>query len=455
MVSLLRISISLLLLTYATIFAFVEESHAETTVNQHGLDLAKWLHDKGGFMSDKLEIRRRIPDDPKSPSGVFAVKDISPSEKIFHFPRQSYLRVPETQVLKFNAEEYMDKIKDLEDDDQVYEVYIEEMDQADMDVYYDNCCLLVKRLMEEIQLYRTSPSSSEFAPYIRYLEETQKKGQLPATYSQAGKALLRKIQGISESSDDFGGHKAISPNFRMAPLPPVDLVDWIDQRFVNKGCINANDTYAYHAAELTIQRGFDLELIPIWDMVNHDIGERINVETNSLRSEEGLIVWAKQHITAGDEILYTYNHCTDCSEIGLEWGTPGIYRDFGFIEDYPQEWPFLDQDVYSTIVRNQENQDRFSAVFYSEIDGDEVHLYGPNASGLLFFEEQLSRLQCLEIDTEINRIASPIEQVMIRKFYSSLKTAIATVIHDGKQNLEEQRMNNSEVASPSLGDDEL
>lgn len=437
-------------------FATAEESLKEDAVLQHGRDLALWLNNKGGYISDKLEIRRRIPGDPKSPSGVFAVKDIAPNEVIFRFPRHSYLHVPNDQVLITNLDHYKDKIKDYEDDDEAYEQFILEMDRAEMDIYFDNCCLLVKRLLAEIMLYRTSPSSSEFEPYIRYLEETQPRGQLPVAYSHEGRALLRKIQGIiaenlKSSSSTNTGKQFFSPNFGLSPLPPFDLVDWIEERFVKRGCFHKDDTDAYHAAELTIQRGFDLELIPIWDMVNHETIELVNVETNSLRSKEGLVVHAKHHIYAGDEILYTYNHCTDCSEVGVEWGTPGIYRDFGFVEDYPQEWPFLDQEVYATIIRDEQNPNQFKATFYSELVDGELEEYGPDETALRFFDEQLSRLQDINVQEELQAVPSSFERSMIEKFYSSLVTAIKIVINAGVEMLDED----DEEEGDALLDDEL
>jgi hypothetical protein len=69
---------------------------------------------------------------------------------------------------------------------------------------------------------------------------------------------LRKIQGIEE------GDKTVSEFYGTSPLPPEDLVDWIDTKFVQEGCLEPDDMEAYHAVALAVQRGFDLEYIPIW-----------------------------------------------------------------------------------------------------------------------------------------------------------------------------------------------
>lgn len=394
-------------------------------------------------MSSKLEIRRRVPGDQTSPAGVFAVEDIAPEEIVLHIPHHLYLNVPADQVLTWsvNEEEFFEISQDYENDKtdkHTYREHLLAMEKAEMDIYYTNSCRLVHRLLNETKLYRSSPLDTEFAPYIAYLEETQRVGQLPAAYSTEGKALLRKIQGIASAEqstdDDFW-----SPHFGKSPLPPLNLVDWIDENFVERGCFDADDAEAYHAAELIIQRGFDLELIPIWDMVNHEVAHRVNVETNSLRSDEGLIVHARQRIKAGEELLYTYHYCTDCNNDGFWLGSPGIYRDFGFLEEYPQEWPFQDQEVYAQIWRDSVNPDRYNATFYTKEDIAVVeewtanllnvsHTCSPDGEDLVFFKEQLRRLQSLDLESELHKVSSEYEVIMIRQYYNALVIAISSVI---------------------------
>eukprot|EP00957_Ditylum_brightwellii_P008684 659171-Ditylum_brightwellii.AAC.1 len=89
-------------------------------------------------------------------------------------------------------------------------------------------------------------SESEFAPYTEYIM-TQQRGQLPATWSKAGKDALRAVA--------FQGS---------------DIVDWITDRFGENGenhCVSDKDEE--HAMALSVQRGYDSALIPIWDMFNH------------------------------------------------------------------------------------------------------------------------------------------------------------------------------------------
>jgi len=175
--------------------------------------------------------------------------------------------------------------------------------------------------------------------------------------------------------------------------------------------------------------------VVLQDMHNHDIRERWNVETNSIRSPEGLIVTSTKTIQRGEEILYTYNYCTDCFDMGDILGTPGIYRDFGFLEEYPQYWPFLDQKVYATIDQLDDGklQARFEA--YSEV----------NAESLIFFKTQLMRLMSIDIETEIQSLTSSLEVYMVRRFYESLKGAILAVIEAGEMNSSHENGTGSEL----------
>ncbi len=215
---------------------------------------------------------------------------------------------------------------------------------------------------------------------------------------------------------------------------------------------------AHHAVALVVQRGFDLELIPVWDMVNHDVRQRVNIETNSVRSSEGLIVWAKKPITAGEEIFYSYNYCVDCENLGAEWGTPALYRDFGFLEGFPQEWPFLDQEIFSRIQQergSKKDLNVFSALLFPRVvdsdyekddddDADELEqLFVPklNDESLNFFHTHLIRLKNLDLPLELEQVSLPHERHMIQEYFNSLLIAISSVVEAGNDgHLQKQEM---------------
>lgn len=365
----------------------------------HAQALIDWVNSaEGGFVSDKIELRRQNPDDPNSYFGAFAVRDIGEGEHVMTIPLERYIAL--------TPDEKQDEPLYVENDE-TYNLTLA------MEIYYGNVCRLAHKLLDAITEYRNAPDQSSHAPFLRYLEETQSKGQIPATYSPAGKMLLREILSTGMETNDA-----------YSTLPPRHLVDWIDRHFVDTGCIQANDSNAYHAVAMTIQRGYDTAFIPVWDMVNHDNG-RLNLGTNSIHSPEGIRVWATEPIAAGQELFATYNYCTECNDVGDDWGTPGIFRDFGFVEE-DQWWPFEELGVYFGLVYSKFNSDNVKVTFDRDNSTGEAK-YIPNSTSLDFFREQLVRLDGIEINTKTRGILAN-EAYMISEYYQSLKFALSSVI---------------------------
>ena len=380
------------------------EAQPVTTVSDPVLDIAtsmrQWMTNGGGFVNEKVEIRRRVSGDSTSPLGVFVLQEIEEKEPLFHVPHHLYIRLRDDEIIVTPIYDEGERVrKELKD-------------------YYDSTCILAQRLMNETKKYRNSPSSTRFEPYIRYLEETQPMGQIPATFSTQGKHVLRMIQDTSPSESFLGA----------SFMRRLDMVDWIDNHMVKKGCFDAHDTDSYHAAALTIQRGFDNDLVPVWDFVNHDVLERVNVETNAIRDEGGFRVWASRKILEGEELLYSYNYCEDCLSEGDERGTPGILEDFGFVEGYPQLWPFPDRLVQAKISEKREESGRFEATF---VISNENGLHAPSWEDIDFFIHHLHRLRSLGIASMLELVESSYERATIARYYDSMLIALSSMLHRG------------------------
>lgn len=325
-----------------------------------------WVRSRGGFFSDKMEMRPVDPDDPSSPFGVFAKQDI--------FAKERLLNVPHSCFIGLWGDEALDNPhSDPEDEEE------------DVPWYWENICRVSKKLMKEMRLGK----DSDFAPFIAYLK-TQQKGQIPATWSQDGKNLLRTVLGE-------GGSKIYGNNI----LPPRDAVDWIDKHFKQTGCIDPDDPFEEHAVALTIQRGYDKFLIPIWDMFNHQNGPLLNTENDSMYAGGGIEVRASKTIHAGEEIYTTYNECLDCNDQTDYWGSPEILRDFGFVEQDPQIWVIDSDDFYIWFEKEIDEDTGEPEIFFMEeedwyLDEQGVMQDGrPNEAGIIFLKEQLKRLQIL------------------------------------------------------------
>lgn len=121
--------------------------------------------------------------------------------------------------------------------------------------------------------------------------------------------------------------------------------------------------------------------------VNHDNG-RINTENDSMYEREGLKVRASKDLKAGDQIYATYDKCVDCLNVQYMWGTSEILKDFGFVEDYPHRYVYMDQEIWFEI----HNENDSLTVQWDERDDDD---YYPEVteSGLEFLKEELSRIQ--------------------------------------------------------------
>lgn len=334
-------------------------------------NVVDWLRSQGGFFNENLSIQRIDQSDMNSPLGVFATKDIDPEERLIEVPNKCYISIPDSaRVGEEDSEENM----------------------------YHNICHLGHTLIKEMNL----GTKSFFLPYITYLEKTQKPGQIPAGWSEAGKEMLRKVATSGS-----------------------DLVDWIDTAFGDKECIDPDDPLKRYALEIVRQRAYDVSFIPIWDMVNHDNG-RINVVHDGHFKGDGVKVRALKKIRAGEQLFCSY----DMYGENDDWGTPEILRDFGFNENYPQRWVWPDPDIWFEL-----HEKKNAGV----TSGLEVHWY-PGVGGdinpghkreIHFLTEELKRLQEVKrkyLDESQRGSIPDHEWSTILRFHRDFTVAVANVI---------------------------
>jgi hypothetical protein len=310
----------LMLALFSTSIVMVDAAKETTTTNanatmeQHVKEMVTWLRENNGYFNDKLEIRpadlsstNPTSTSPTSSSfGIFAKQAISKNERLLEIPSKLILDVPE----------------ELQEEEQEYGGQL---------------CELAHIMLEQMEL---GPKSF-FAPYMNYLKQhKQPLHQLPATWSEPAKNLMRRVLGeIERGATD---------------LPPSDMVDFIEDDFGSIPCFgeqekneegNLNDPKEWQpiaALIVSLQRGWDsLEvLIPLYDMIRHSNDpDALNMEMTSDHETDALQVKASRTIAAGEELYVSYDDCFDCNDI--LWGTPEILRDFGFVESYPRTF-YLD-----------------------------------------------------------------------------------------------------------------
>jgi len=184
--------------------------------------------------------------------------------------------------------------------------------------YAHNLCSLAMALHEELQ----KGSSSDFAPYVEYLL-AQPRGQIPATWSEVGKQLYREMA-----------------------MPNDDIVDWIQADHVGPDkCWDVVNETIELALALTVQRGFDLFMIPLWDFTSHtseldkqNVGAFWSTDAN----DENLTIMSITDIPEGGELVFNYWQYSGTRKTSERYvhaqGVLQTLADFGFVENYPQRW---------------------------------------------------------------------------------------------------------------------
>jgi len=265
------------------------EDVAAMNVN-HGARQVDWVRTNGGFVTDKIEIRKLTHVDNSHSYGVFAVQDIDESDLLLTIPRSCLLQT-----------------------------------------FEDDSCDTVDLLAREMR----KGDKSFWEPYISYLK-TQPYGQLPSLWSDAGKEALSYITWqlfeTEEEEEEW---------FQVLPPQGLD-----DSKFV--GCRNLEDEktpfWDKLAAMLVHQRGWDEVMIPVYDLMSHrndgfDQQHKNTREVHSVHNADLPVqVEASRKIKAGEEIYTSYDSCLDCGARKHGYGTPEIFRDYGFVEVYPQRF---------------------------------------------------------------------------------------------------------------------
>ena len=92
-------------------------------------DIISWVRSMGGFISEKIEFRRRDRNDDTSPFGVFASDDFKALEHIMTIPHDCYIHIWDQGVENMELE----------------------TEEATLNAYRNNLLKLSQRLGEEME----------------------------------------------------------------------------------------------------------------------------------------------------------------------------------------------------------------------------------------------------------------------------------------------------------------
>jgi spermidine synthase/S-adenosylmethionine/arginine decarboxylase-like enzyme len=287
------------LLLSSNIFVFVNSDGGDDpSIKRIQDDLTEWLNSlPGGYFNPKQEIRlvdSSSNGDGESFYGVFAREKISEGEVLNLVPWEYIL----------NDEEADPTLAEADDPDGAMR------------------CGTARNLAIEMKNVETS----KFGPYIRYLMK-QPRGVLPSAWSKKGRDLLEEVLGGA-------GQK----------IPPKEASSWLEDDWFDSCHADPNDELGAHAAMQLISRGDDELLIPVYDMYNHRNGNWHNTRMKLNRGVNHQVS-ARRDIEPGEQIHNSYNMCDACGGRKDSYGTPEIFRDYGFVEEFPQRWDFEDMNI--------------------------------------------------------------------------------------------------------------
>mmetsp|Transcript_31660 Transcript_31660/g.76636 ORF Transcript_31660/g.76636 Transcript_31660/m.76636 type:complete len:1136 (+) Transcript_31660:547-3954(+) len=281
---------------------------------------------------------------------------------------------------------------------------------------------------------KTTSDSGLFAVYIQFLKATidQVLPRMPSLWSANGKALLDEMLHDPSIDDDNS-------------LPPHGATE-----FFNLQCLDTSNPNDILAMATALGRGWDVAITPVYDFIRHDNrDEKINIENTSLKAgKNGFTVKASDPIAKGEQLYHSFDRCVDCGDAPEVWGTPEIFRDKGFIEDYPQRFhfggfgvmPVISLDIDQVGI-NEEGEPILSAEWIFE----QFPIYGSYFGGTRFMKEHLERLEDFVKDVLLPAKGSlpDYELEAILDYYDALRQAMTLGVQMAEQEYWEQQIDYS------------
>jgi hypothetical protein len=367
--------------------------------------LVRWIRQEGGFFNDKQEFRRAIPGDPSSPFGIFVASPIPEGEVL--------VRIPWKNVLTAGLDEF-----DTGLHCHTIRLLFDEMTRVGQQEGHDTTTT-------------TTTSSSDFLPYIQYLQSLPPV-DIPSTWSKAARGLLERMLS------------------RGTALPPKYATTWVSHDWLRDCEGSSNSAEQIQAAMLVLTRGDDDVLIPIYDLYNHRNGKWFNTRANVVEHVKYELT-ASRDLQTGEEIYNSYNHCTQCYNRHLNYGTAEIFRDYGFVEQYPQRWIFAKHHIAFDLDVNEEEDGTLELVFLEDPPFHDTfrvtqealdflqqqsnrlqQFYKESLEPLLLLQETSSSSSSTSTEKDDDATIKPSELESIVQYYEALSRALQMAVQAGK-----------------------
>eukprot|EP00527_Entomoneis_sp_CCMP2396_P005369 CAMPEP_0198137724 /NCGR_PEP_ID=MMETSP1443-20131203/1179_1 /TAXON_ID=186043 /ORGANISM="Entomoneis sp., Strain CCMP2396" /LENGTH=445 /DNA_ID=CAMNT_0043799245 /DNA_START=37 /DNA_END=1374 /DNA_ORIENTATION=+ len=354
-------------------------------------DLISWLQSNGAFIDERISIRHVDPTDPTSIRGMFA--------------DHGSFDAGETMIIIPDALIYDGRVNEAK----------KNADKVWMDKKHGDCATTYE--IHDAMLTGSTP-------YGRYLAH-QPHRYVPGYFSSEGRELLRKILG-----------KNLPDQHAVEDSVKIDWLDW---------CTGAtSDELEVHAAMLVTARADGRLMVPYYDMINHRNGRWQNAQHHRSKNKEFALI-TNQKVEKGEQFYLSYDTCKICGSRLDSWGTPEMFRGYGFVEPFPQR--YLIHSVRLKFALDEKKSALETSKRHVDKVGNNSELVvkwyiPPSQAGLDFLQMELNRLQEVGTrkdvlkgnpqavtDSEWNAIWT-YHQALVVAFTTALKHAPAEQISD-------------------------
>lgn len=226
----------------------------------------------------------------------------------------------------------------------------------------------------------------------------QHSSLLPAYWSNQGQRLLLKI------TDD-------------GTLPPTDPF-LQDDRWKHE-CEQVDKT----ATLLAMTHGESFGMIPLTDKFNSRAGNFTGAYF-SMSNGEGdiaLEIRAFRDLRAGEQVY------TDYRQGYNQAGTPELFRDYGFVEYYPQRFIFPSHHIAFDVEMNASG-DGYDITWNGMINDEEYNLV-PSRDAMKFLQKELTRLR--QVYSELRRLneGGDVPKHELRALLTFCKSYVVAISH--------------------------
>mmetsp|Transcript_13588 Transcript_13588/g.29544 ORF Transcript_13588/g.29544 Transcript_13588/m.29544 type:complete len:411 (+) Transcript_13588:177-1409(+) len=164
-----------------------------------------------------------------------------------------------------------------------------------------------------LRAYATEVEAGESSFWYPYLSmDGSLQTRIPSVWHAS---VLDELQGLPPAADSMQS----------------SLTDWFSQTCADGKPFTEMEGSMQQSLLAAVTRSAGMRFLPIFDLLQHHNG---NLNTKSHASKEGNTVTSAKYISDGEEIFNSYR--------GERTTSSDIFRRYGFVESWPQQWAWID-----------------------------------------------------------------------------------------------------------------